>query len=461
MTTIVFAAGLVVCLVGAVFLPILGILGYIAVYCIGAEGHWWYQPLSHFGLRSAFLLGLMSAVGAAIHFRKLRYGTTFVTTHEKLLLLFLAVVWVSTLMSPPTILAYTLVDHPSVKMLKIVVFILLLSHVVTTIKDMDRLMWVLILTALYLGVQAFTTSPVDFIMGRLETVGGVDFAESNFLAAYLAAMLPLIGLQFIRSRWVGRAVCLVSGAFAANAIILTRSRGAMVGVAVGMLAALLLAPRRYRLAIFAGTIVAAGAGYALTDPGFINRAQTITTDESQMDASGQGRVDMWRTSLRMLADHPLGVGAGNWPQTVGQYDPARAGRDAHDTYVRCYTELGLPGMAVFLAIIINAFLILRRIIKEAALLPAASQSHVVHLAYGLAVSLVIILACGITVSATYLEALWWLLALPVCMERAVANLKADLAIDLGPPSEDRARGAKTTPTKPRPGAAPVHTGTAR
>ena len=156
-----------------------------------------------------------------------------------------------------------------------------------------------------------------FLHGRLENVGEPDFNESNFLAAYLAAMLPIVAIQFLRSGWLGKILSLAAGVFAFNTIVLTRSRGVLVGIVMGIAVAILFAPRKYRAPIAIGLLVVALGGYYLTDPQFRARASTITDSESERDSAAQSMLDLAQAAIRINADHPLGVGAGNFNQTIG------------------------------------------------------------------------------------------------------------------------------------------------
>jgi len=425
--TVLFLGLFIVCTVGALYAPLLGVLGYVAHYCIGPERQWWEAPIGYWGLRYSYTLAIATAIGMAIHWRSLRFGKTFLVRHEWLILLFLGIVWLSTLASEETWAFYTTVDHPSLKMTKVVVFLLMMSHVVTTNKALDALLWVLIVGSLILGLQAFSTPLSQFARGRLESVGGPDFSEANFLAAFLASMLPLIGAQFLRSGWLGKGVCLISGVFTTNAVILTRSRGSLVGIAGGALAVVFLAPKRHRGKILLGLAVALAGGFYLTDPGFVGRASTITTDGEERDASAQGRIETWQASLDLLSDHPLGVGAGNFFQAIGRYNPKYEGRDAHNTYVRCYSELGIPGIVVLLALIGSAALTVKRAALASSDLPPPHRDRLTYLCLGLSVGFVTLFVAALPITLIYNEFLWWWLVLPVCLERVLTNLQEDLA----------------------------------
>jgi len=418
--TILFLAAFIACSGGALYMPLLGILGYVGHYNLGPERQWWGAPLNYLGLRYSYTLALMAAIGIAIHWRSLRYGKTFFVGQEKLLLAFLGAVWFSTLISEQTEF-YTVVDHPSVKMTKVVIFALMLTHVVTTVHRLDLLLWVLTVGALVLGLQAYWTPYSQFTSGRIETIGGPDFKEANFLAAYLAAMLPLIGVQFLRSRWLGKLVCLVAGAFAANAIVLTRSRGAFVGLVAGSVVAALLAPRQHRAKIMVGLVVAALGWFYITNPAFWQRASTITASDEQRDVSAESRLEIWQATIQLVSNHPLGVGAGNFFQTIGRVDPRFVDRDTHNTFLRCAAEVGVQGIAVFLAVIAGSILSLRRLLREARLLPKPEREFVTYMSFGMIVSLTTLLACCMTMTLVYNEFVWWLLALPVCLVRIQDN----------------------------------------
>jgi hypothetical protein len=233
--TIMFLGLFAFCAAGALVSPILGVLGYCAHYVIGPESQWWAAPVRPWGIRYSFILAATTAVGLALNWRKLRQGQKILTGQEKLLLAFLGIVWLSVLIGQQTVGRYTLagVDHPSVKFTKVAVFLLMLTHIVTNIRNLDRLIWVLVIGTMFLGMQAWDLPRRAFVKGRLEGIGGPDFSESNFFAVYMATMLWLIGAKFLRSGWPGRIVCFIAGGFTANAVVLTRSRSAVIGLLAG------------------------------------------------------------------------------------------------------------------------------------------------------------------------------------------------------------------------------------
>lgn len=433
-TTYIFLAGMALSMVGSLYRPMAGILGYMFVYCANLELQWWSQPVAQYGIRFSLYLAIAIGVGAFLHGRSLRIGR-FIYGQEALLLVFLAVVWLCNLLGPPTT---TLIetDPLPVKLTKVFVFVFLLTHVVTTQKRLDVLTWMLIFCSFFLGYMAFTTPDVQFREGRLDRVGGVDFIDSNAFAAYCAAMLPIIGMMFVRSRWVGKVACLIAGAFTANAIALTRSRGAVVGLGFGLLAALFFAKGRLRWLVLGLTLLGAAGAVVVVDKSFINRASTIdqSKDENK-EESAQLRLAIWKSSWEIFRDNPLGVGPANFFQSIILYDPdtgktqvgeKETGRDAHNTFIRCGVELGVEGLALLVALMVNALVMIRRVMKGAKELPDKYRKPIELASLGLAVALVTYIGCGLTVTLLYIEALWWLLALPLCLTRCLENIQEDL-----------------------------------
>jgi O-antigen ligase len=142
-----------------------------------------------------------------------------------------------------------------------------------------------------------------------------------------------------------------------------------------------------------------------------------------MDESNRRRMDIWNAGMAMLKDRPLGVGPGNFFQSIGRYDATLAGRDAHNTYILCACELGVHGFALWLLLVGSALWTLRRTSQEAAGLPTEQAGRFRLAATAIAASIFVFLTFGLTGSLIYLELFWWLLLLPVCLARALSNVK--------------------------------------
>jgi hypothetical protein len=414
----------------ALYTPLAGILGYIGHYHFYPETQWWGTSLARLGIRYSFVLAALTAVGAFFNRRKLSYGNTFLTRQEWFLIIFVGLAWISMLLTFPVEVGILgTQDHVVLKLIKVLIFILMLTHVVTTVKDINWLLWTIVIGTLFLGYEAFSASSGHFRSGgRLDGIGGPDFLDSNMFAAHLVACLPLVGAQFFISGRKGKITCAIAGALALNAIVLTRSRGAFLGLMSGILLATLAAPKGYRKFILAGILALAVGGYSMTDPGYIRRIATINNPKEARDFSAESRLMIWHGGLEMLADHPFGVGSGNFVSAIRRYVPyySDTGADAHSTFVRCACELGVQGIAVYLTLFINAAYVLRSVLRRAARLPDSHGRRIVLTSYGILVSLTTFFFSGLTMTLLYIEGPYWLLAMPVCLERATAQLETEL-----------------------------------
>ena len=119
----------------------------------------------------------------------------------------------------------------------------------------------------------------------------------------------------------------------------------------------------------------------------------------------------------MAADHPLGIGQGNFHRYVGDYQPDIPGKDTHNTYLRALAELGVPGLLLIGAMIWNAFRILR-VQKKRVTVNDLSHDLLLYI-YAQTIALVIFLAAGMFITETYIEEFYWLLMFPVLLERVV------------------------------------------
>lgn len=395
--------------------PLIGLMGYIVTYNVNPAGCWWGSiPLS-WGLRYSLLLGIATLGGVIIHKFKLRFDKLF-ESQEILLIIYLLIIWLSLLLG----LGVNDGMSYAIKMSKVTFILLLASHIITDLNKYRILMWALIIAGLYLGYEMYIAPSSLFYGGRFRGgIGGSDFSEGNFLGVHFAMLLPFIGVMFMRGNWKNKLICLISGAFVVNSIILTRSRGVFLAIAAGALAAIIFSVPGKRLKKYICLFIGLLGMFSLTDPGFWTRMQTIEVEESHMDDSSYGRIKAWKAALSMANDYPLGVGAGNFFKYVGNYDPDIPGKDTHNTFFRCLSELGIQGGSVLLLLIGNAFRILSKIRKNIDQLP--NKEEFIWHVYAVRIALIIYILAGITLTHTYIEEFYWLLMFPVFLKRSVEN----------------------------------------
>ncbi|MDP6776161.1 MAG: O-antigen ligase family protein, partial [Candidatus Latescibacteria bacterium] len=208
------------------------------------------------------------------------------------------------------------------------------------------------------------------------------FGFRNTAAAYLAINLPLSAALWLETRRRDWVLGAVSTGLMLAFLMLTRTRGAWVGLStaavIGLLVALWMRARAERS--LAGEIwsrlspvrrcaiagcLALGLAMAWLPAGFADRglqrldekktgvAATVTSMVSEH--GDRGRLRVWRHSLEMIADRPMiGVGLENWSVHYPRYDrgdvlvlPSDPQRP-HNDFLWIWSELGTVGLLVYL-----------------------------------------------------------------------------------------------------------------
>lgn len=407
-----------ICSLWAMTEPFAGIVAYVVHYHTYPENTWWGSGLSNLGIRYSLAIMASLSAGTLLNLRKLPCRP-LINRQEAIFLAYLG--W----MVITRLLTGKLVEQDYLdKMLKSSIFILSLTHVVVTLQRYNQFSWLLVLCAAYLGYEARNVPASYYTDGRLDGgVGGPDFSDSNSLAVHMSALLPFIGIQFLRSGGSGKITCVAAGMLSVNMIVLTRTRAAYLAIIVGIISALVLAPKGGRRKIWPLVFIATLGALSLVDKAFLERMTTMEAGKRDSDESANDRLMSWKAGLRMFQDHPLGVGVGNFGAHMNDYLDNHAGRDAHNTYVRCAAELGLPGVVLLAALITNAFLILARIGRP--LVDVLGSNEVEWFSFGLKLSLIIYLFAAIFNSFNYTEMFSWLLMLPASLDRVSSNTMND------------------------------------
>lgn len=402
--------------IGALFSPILGVAGYLAVYLLYDPDIWWGQYFAAAVTRPSFVAMILLAVSCVVHVRKIDLN---ISRTEIWLYLFLPLAWLVSAMSGLGLDADALLYLD--KLTKLLIFIFLFNRVVNTLKNFDIVLWALIGAGAFLGFQARGASPGQFVEGRLEELGGIDFKEANQLAGFLALAIILLGYKLLQCKWPLKIAYVLGIALMLNAIVMTQSRAVFLGMIVAAPFVFITAGKEHRKLLIVCLCLGLILFLTLADVKFISRMDTIQDSvaiSGRESDSQLTRVDFWKAAMRMVKDHPFGVGVKHFAKLVPEYDPRNKGMDAHNTYVLCVAELGIPGIILFLLIIAKSFQALKRGIRAARTLePAVAMSG-----KSVAIALIVfVVGLMTTHSILYSEMLWILLSLGITFEKAVKH----------------------------------------
>ncbi len=254
--------------------------------------------------------------------------------------------------------------------------------------------------------------------GRLEFGGMYD---SNDLAAVMTIGFPLAIGSLTRGTGKQRLIAGVCAASMLFTVVATGSRGGFLGymAAVLVLAWGLKGTRRIwvvGLMMFA-MLIAWGTSSRM----FKNRVRSLTNLENDYNyTSDVGRKAVWARGRGYIRAHPfLGVGIGNFPVAEGATwtSANRSGKwsTAHNAYIQAGAELGIPGGALYILLLVNGALIAVRLSRGMRLADGTWEYRADHIA-----ALAGFSTSAVFLSHAYFNGLFALLGLIALTERSLA-----------------------------------------
>lgn len=405
---------------GSLWRPLFGIAGYLAVYMLYNQNLWWVAGISQWIPRPSFLSVLFLITGCVLHSKKLNWR---ITSRELEFYLFLAVAWLASLVFGigMTEVSWIYLE----KLTKTFIFIFFLIRVVHSIHDFKFVIWVLILGGIFLSYQGHVIG--QFQGSRLDNIGGIDFSEANSFASFLMLCISMLGFFLLRYSIWKKAIGTIAIALMVNTVIMCQSRAVFLGIVLALPFLVLLPHKKYRKQVCIYALLGGALFFVLSDVNFFNRMGfigKIAENNNFIAIQPQeelNRLDFWKASVQIFKDHPMGIGVKNFELIVPKYAPRNQGLDAHNTYVLCYSELGIFGIGLFMLIIIEALFQLKRVRKIAD--NTLFGDELILTSTGLTLFYVIYLTGSMmTHSSLYIEFLWILLALPICLENAALKI---------------------------------------
>ena len=234
----------------------------------------------------------------------------------------------------------------------------------------------------------------------------------NSVAGGLVMLLPLtIGFALgARRRWL-RIACALASLFAGSVLVLTQSRGALVGLVLAVLVMFILWNRWFLLAIPA-VILGGLATLGVLGVEWLGEFMLSSTATSAV-TSFEGRLEIWARALTMIQDFPFtGVGLGMFDQIMDLLYPLFMTAletdifHPHNMFLSQAVSSGLLGLIGFLALI---FLLFVMAVQSIGL---SQREEAWPLALGLLGALVAYLAHGMFDSPTSFiraSAILWIL----------------------------------------------------
>jgi putative inorganic carbon (HCO3(-)) transporter len=264
-----------------------------------------------------------------------------------------------------------------------------------------RIAWVLAITSAISAILGLGR----YFEGK-DSLANLAYSNPNDFAFILATSLPLIFWLLGGKRlYAPLVVAMIGIVFAA--ILLSLSRGTLVGLFAGFLFLIVTDRRRLQITLLGGVTAIVAAGLVInSNPQRFQNALTLKQHVAQENVTT--RYEAWSIAGRLAADHPLlGIGPGNFRDYYTQLSGQPAGTPgltvAHDAYLDIAAEIGLPAALLFLLYLSLSFNRLTIATRRGDGLPGFAQA--------LRISLVIALVCSVFLSEQYYLPFWLIGAL--------------------------------------------------
>jgi probable O-glycosylation ligase (exosortase A-associated) len=238
--------------------------------------------------------------------------------------------------------------------IKTLVIFWLVGNVVDSQLRLHQAFWLLTLMAVPLAVTAvmnfFSGVYVEGINSqRIVGYEGALTGNPNDLALMLNLILPLsVALLFSSRGAMTRLLLLVSICLSAVAVVLTFSRGGFLTLTALLLLYIWKVRRRRERRWLWGIIPVLLLSIPLVGPSYMDRLSTITNMEADRTGSAQERWNDMAAATRFTFSHPI-VGAGIGQSALASREERGAeGGLVHNVYLQYASELGLPGLILFL-----------------------------------------------------------------------------------------------------------------
>jgi O-antigen ligase len=402
--------------VGALRYPLLGLYAYVGFAVLRPQSIWgWAGDLN----RMSFIVGVALLIGWTLKgFGSWQFGRARLVV-TAFLFFFIWFVLAATQAHDPS-LAY----HSVVDLSKLVLPFMVGVTLMRTEEDWRPLLWTIVLAQGYVGLEM----NMNYLRGFNEAATGFGGMDNNcFAVSLLSVVGPAIALAISSKSWLARGLAAVAAALILHTILLTFSRGGMVGlIGVGVVAFIMMPKRpRYLAVILVSLLVV----LRLTGPQLAARYSTAFVSQGERDGSAQSRLDLWRDCVEVIVAHPvLGIGPNNWRAIASTFGWT-AGKSAHSVWMETAAEVGIPGVLALMLFFGIAGMKLWPIARAR---PTPTTRYEVGLAMGVVLSIAGFVIGGQFVSVPGLEVPYYVTMLGIVMLKSRVPLPAAAAV-VAPP----------------------------
>ncbi len=363
LTTVIFLAMFVSC--GFLALakhPIYGIYAYMLAFYGYPPGRWWGANLPD--LRWSLTASLITLIAFYLHNAKTTSSVKghansfwFASLPVKILIIFTVWLWLQNIWALLPETHYIV----SILFTKYLIMFFLFYRILDSEENIYHFCLSHVIGCGYLGWVAYTTASG----GRFEGIGSPGIDDANALATHMATGLITAGFLLFRATTRMKVVIVLCTPFILNCIILTQSRGAMLGIVSAGLIGFILKPVRNKKTFYILATIGAMALVYLASGTFIERMKSMQNadDVETMDNSARSRVVLIEAQIKMFQESPI-LGHGHrgtaalspfyldikW--LAASRDGSGSARSSHNTFFTVLVEQGLLGAILYILLVL-------------------------------------------------------------------------------------------------------------
>ncbi|HEV8585521.1 MAG TPA: O-antigen ligase family protein [Methylomirabilota bacterium] len=309
-----------------------------------------------------------------------------------------------------------------------IIFLLLVVALATSTRVVKSLVWSVLVGIALLGLFTITGGSEKLYAGRAFASTTYD---PNDVAMMMVCTLPLAVFAGLALHGVRRVLAFGVACICVLATIMTMSRGGFIGL-VFVSVVLLFRLGRASLAPRILILVTVGAFLAGAAPAkYWDLMATIwspTSGGEYVEGGILPRIELWKRGINLFLSDPVtGAGAGMYEVAEGLSHGGRGKWSAaHNSFIQIGTELGLAGLALFVALLALGLRNARRTIRAAG--ARARTQDIAWVARAVETALYAYVVEGFALSQAYSPMLYFLLGISVALRLLVARRPAPATV---------------------------------
>lgn len=278
--------------------------------------------------------------------------------------------------------------------LSMLVMLLIVCMTVRTQTHFTQLLKYVVIGAIMLSFYSIFATRTDYAVrsGRLE----LKKIDTNHLMNAIAFGALCTGyFLFSARRMIHRILLLALLMWFCVILLLGQSRGVMLACVISLVMAALLTlyrnPSRLML-VFIGIVLLISVTWIVGFEYFWTEYTQSRMNEMLTEKGSSGRIGIWRAALSVWSEHPFR----GWG-----FESTRIllGHDMHNNYLMFLLETGIPGLALWLVMLLGFFL------------SAIRVKYPLVLRYFLLMNFFVALLVGVTLNTGIAKVMWYELAM--------------------------------------------------